>query len=98
MFPLKSEPFLDIQQPLLFINSHTFHNPANLNSISKYVHSKGVRQLYTLKNTTHESPTDTPYIYGYWLDLVMLKKMDAEIALNLQCSLVVKFLRDMIGT
>ncbi|XP_025406766.1 platelet-activating factor acetylhydrolase-like [Sipha flava] len=97
MFPLKSEPFLDIQQPLLFINSHTFHNPANLNSISKYVHSKGVRQLYTLKNTTHESPTDTPYIYGYWLDLVMLKKMDAEIALNLQCSLVVKFLRDMIG-
>lgn len=98
MFPLKAEPFLDIQQPILFINSHTFHNPANLNLLRKYFHSKGVRQLYTMKNTTHESPTDTPYIHGYWLDMLMLKKLDAETSLNLQSSLVVRFLRDTIGT
>lgn len=97
MFPLKSEPFFNIQQPMLFINSLTFHIPANLNLLRKYFCSKGIRQLYTLKNTTHESPTDTPYIHGYWLDLFMLKKMDAETALNLQSSLTVKFLQDTIG-
>lgn len=97
MFPLKSERFLNIQQPILFVNTHTFHIPVNLNLIRQYFHSKGVRKLYTLKNTTHESPTDTPFIHGYWLDLQMLKKLDAKTALNLQSSLVVKFLRDTIG-
>lgn len=97
MFPLKSEPFVNIEQPILFINSHTFHIPANINLLRKYFCSKGVRQLYTLKNTTHESPTDTPYIHGYWLNLLMLNKMNAETALNLQSSLTVKFLRDTIG-
>lgn len=97
MFPIKSEPFLNIPQPILFINTHTFHIPANLILLRKYFYSKGNRKLYTLKNTTHESPTDTPYIHGYWLDLLMLKKLDAKTALNLQSSLVVRFLRDTIG-
>jgi len=97
MFPLKSEPFMNIQQPMLFINTHTFHLPVNLRLIRQYFCSKGTRKLYTLKNTTHESPTDTPYIHGYWLDLQMLKKLDAKTALNLQSSLVVQFLRDTIG-
>jgi len=97
MFPLKSESFLNIQQPILFINTHTFHIPANLRLIRQYFHSKGTRKLYTLKNTTHESPTDTPFIHGYWLDLHMLKKLDAKKALNLQSSLAVTFLLDTIG-
>lgn len=97
MFPLKSEPFLNIQQPILSINTHTFHIPPNLHLLRKYLCTKGIRQVYTLKNTTHESPTDTPYIYGYWLDWLMLKKLEAETALNLQSSLTVKFLRDTIG-
>lgn len=97
MFPLKSEAFLNIQQPVLFINTHTFHIRPNLNLIRKYLCSKGIRQIYTLKNTTHESPTDTPFIYGYWLDWLMLNKMEAETALNLHSSLTIKFLRDTIG-
>ncbi|NP_001156431.1 phospholipase A2, group VII [Acyrthosiphon pisum] len=97
MFPLKSEPFLNIQQPILFINTHTFHIAVNLRLIRQYFCSKGIRKLYTIKNTTHESPTDTPFIHGYWLDLQMLKKLDAKTALNLQSSLVVQFLRDTIG-
>ncbi|XP_022175245.1 platelet-activating factor acetylhydrolase-like [Myzus persicae] len=97
MFPIKSESFLNIQQPMLFINTHTFHIPANLRLIRQYFCSKGIRKMYTLKNTTHESPTDTPFIHGYWLDLQMLKKLDAQTALNLQSSLVVQFLRDTIG-
>lgn len=96
MFPLKSEPFTNIHQPILFINTHTFHIPSNLNILQKYFCSNGIRQLYTLKNTTHESSTDTPFIHGYWLNLLM-QKLDAKTALNLQSSFAVRFLRDTIG-
>lgn len=97
MFPLKSEPFLNIPQPILFINTHTFHIPSNLTILLKYFHSNGSRQLYTLKNTTHESCTDTAFIHGHWLDILMWKKMDPKLALNLQSSLSIRFLRDTIG-
>jgi hypothetical protein len=97
MFSLKSEPFLNIQQPMLFINTHTFNFAANIRSIRQYYHSKGIRKLYTIKKTTHESPTDTAFIHGHWLDLQMLKKLDAKTALNLQSSLAVQFLHNTIG-
>lgn len=97
MFPLKSEPFLNIDHPMLFINSHTFNLPANLNVLQKYIRSKGVRQIFTLLRTTHECHTDTAFMHGYWSDLFMLKKMDPETALNLQNSIAVKFLGDNIG-
>lgn len=97
MFPIKSETFLNIHQPVLFINSHTFHTPANIHLIRKYCCSKSIRQIFTLKNTTHECHTDTPFIHGYWLDWLMLKKMNAKKALNLQSSIAVRFLRDTIG-
>ncbi|XP_060841575.1 platelet-activating factor acetylhydrolase-like [Rhopalosiphum padi] len=97
IFPLKSEPFLNIEEPILFVNTHTFQIPANLNLICQYLHSKGIRKLYTLKKTTHESLTDTAFMHGYWLDLKMLKKLNAKTALNLQSSLVVQFLHNTIG-
>lgn len=97
MFPIKSEPFLNIQQPMMFINSHTFHTPPNINVLKRYFSTNGIRKLYTLKNTTHESHMDTAYIHGYWLNLLMLKKMDAKTALTLQSSLAITFLRDTIG-
>jgi len=97
MFPLKSESILNIPQPMLFINSQTFHIPANLRLLRQYFCTKGIRKIYTLKNTTHESPTDTPFMHGYWLDFQILKKLDAKTALNLQSSLVLQFLRDTIG-
>ncbi|KAL4149504.1 hypothetical protein QTP88_003439 [Uroleucon formosanum] len=97
MFPLKSEPFLNVQQPILFINSHTFQFPANLRLTRQYSYSKGIRRVYTLKNTTHESPTDSPSIYGHWLDLQILKKLNHKTSLHLQSSLAIQFLRDTIG-
>ncbi|XP_050429518.1 platelet-activating factor acetylhydrolase-like [Adelges cooleyi] len=97
MFPIKSEPFLNIDQPILFINSQTFHIPSNISVLRKYFNSKGIRQLYTLKNTTHESHTDTPYIWGYWLDIIMWKKLDPETALKIQSYLTIRFLRDHAG-
>ncbi|CAH1714909.1 unnamed protein product [Aphis gossypii] len=96
MFSLKSEP-LNIQQPILFINTHTYNFEANIRVIRQYFYSKGIRQLYTIKKTTHESPTDTAFIHGHWLDLQMLKKLDAKTALNLHSSLAVQFLHSTIG-
>lgn len=98
MFPLKSEPIMDIDHPILFINSHTFNIPPNLNVLRKYIESEGDRRVVTLKKTTHESYTDTAFIHGYWLDLFMLKKMNPETALNLLSSIAVKYLSDKIGT
>lgn len=97
MFPLKSEPFLNVQQPILFINSQTFQFSVNLRLTRQYSCSKGIRRVYTLKNTTHESPTDTPSIYGHWLDWQILKKLNHKTALYLQSSLAIQFLKDTIG-
>ncbi|VVC25171.1 Platelet-activating factor acetylhydrolase-like,Platelet-activating factor acetylhydrolase [Cinara cedri] len=96
MFSIKSEQ-LNINVPIIFINTHTFHTPANINVLLKYFYSKGIRKLYTLKNTTHESVTDTAILYGYWLNPLMLKKMNAKKALNIQSSLTVRFLQENIG-
>lgn len=98
MFPLKSELLLNINHPILFINSHTFNIPPNLNVLRKYIDSKGVRKIFTLLKTTHESHTDTALMHGYWLDLLMMRKMAAKTALNLQSSIAVKFLGETIGT
>lgn len=97
MFPLKPEQLLNINQPILFINTQTFHIPANINLLYQYFSTKGIRKLYTMKRTTHESPTDTPFIHGYWLNLCMLNKLNPKTALNLQSSLTVKFLGENIG-
>lgn len=98
MFPLKSETPLNIDHPVLFINSHTFHIPPNLDVLRKYIDSEGVRQVFTMKKTTHESHTDTALIHGYWLDKLMFRKMNAKTALNLQSSIAVKFLGETVGT
>ncbi|XP_050536838.1 platelet-activating factor acetylhydrolase-like [Daktulosphaira vitifoliae] len=97
MFSLKSEPNLSIEQSILFINTHTFHLESNIAIIKKYMASNSFRQLYTLKNTTHESPTDTAYIWGHWLDLFMIKKMNSETALRLQSSLTLRYLNDRMN-
>jgi hypothetical protein len=55
MFPLKEELNLPntIQQPLLFINTETFHVAANFNAVKKYTDSTpdkcGERTVFTIK-------------------------------------------------
>lgn len=51
MFPLKEEDLL-IKQPLLFINTQTFHIESNIKVIEKYLNNSptGVsRDIYTIK-------------------------------------------------
>ncbi|XP_050536832.1 platelet-activating factor acetylhydrolase-like [Daktulosphaira vitifoliae] len=107
MSPLKLVPLMDIKQPILFINSQTFHWPSNIIMINKYCNSGGIRQLYTLKNTTHESHTDTASIWSYWLDPFVWRKinfisfkwtkMNPKMVLRIQSSLTIKFLNENHG-
>ncbi|XP_050429752.1 platelet-activating factor acetylhydrolase-like [Adelges cooleyi] len=97
MSPLKCVPLMSIKQPILFLNSQTFHLPSNVAMLRKYFYSEGIRELYTIKNTSHENHTDSPYIWGYWLGPFMWNKMNSTKVLRIQSSLTVKFLHDHTG-
>lgn len=97
MFPLKEEDLV-IKQPLLFINTQTFHIESNIKVIEKYLNdTAGVsRDIYTIKHTTHESQTDTPHILGYWLNWFM-PKLDPVVGTNINNHMILRFLHENIG-
>ncbi|XP_014282795.1 platelet-activating factor acetylhydrolase isoform X2 [Halyomorpha halys] len=98
MFPLKEEDLV-IKQPLIFINTQTFHIESNIKVIEKYLNSNpaGVsRDIYTIKHTTHESQTDTPHILGYWLNWFM-PKLDPVVGTNINNHMILCFLHKNIG-
>ncbi|CAH1399875.1 unnamed protein product [Nezara viridula] len=98
MFPLK-EDNLTIKQPLIFINTQTFHIESNINVICKYLNKNPAytpREIYTIKHTTHESQTDTPHILGYWLNWFM-PKLDPEEGTNINNHMILRFLHKNIG-
>ncbi|XP_069668593.1 platelet-activating factor acetylhydrolase-like isoform X2 [Periplaneta americana] len=102
MFPLKEEPNLwnTVKQPLLFINTETFHITTNYNALKKYTDCTpegcGKRTVYTLKGTTHETHSDTPHLVGYWLNWKM-KKIPPIIGTKLSNLLILDFLKTYIG-
>ncbi|XP_046687171.1 platelet-activating factor acetylhydrolase-like [Homalodisca vitripennis] len=60
MFPLKEEK-LEVAQPLLFINTPTFHITSNLTVMERFISSPpgSHRQLFIIKTSNHETQTDT---------------------------------------
>lgn len=49
MFPIKNEDLEEsIEQPLLFVNTQTFHIKQNVNAMSKFLKSDD-RKMYTIK-------------------------------------------------
>ncbi|KAK7602654.1 hypothetical protein V9T40_006628 [Parthenolecanium corni] len=94
MFPLKQEQ-IEIHKPMLFVNTHTFHLEANIKLMKNFTNLPQ-NELYTMRNTTHESSTDTPQVFGYWLNLFM-KKLDSRIALKIQNYLILQFLQKHTG-
>nr|XP_018898039.1 PREDICTED: platelet-activating factor acetylhydrolase-like isoform X2 [Bemisia tabaci] len=98
MFPLKDETHIVVKQPLLFLNSQTFHIKQNLTAMERVIKepADAIRSVFTVKNTTHESQTDTPLVWGYWLDLFM-KKLSPELALRIQNHLALVFLHQQLG-
>lgn len=93
MFPIKDEQLhKKVQQPILFINTQTFHIDANVKAMAKFLINDN-RKMYTIKHTTHETQTDSPLIVGYWLNWFM-KKLDPETAININNALILAFLYD----
>ncbi|XP_075209992.1 platelet-activating factor acetylhydrolase-like [Lycorma delicatula] len=99
MFPLKEEKDLEVTQPLLFVNTQTFHIPSNLEAIKTYLKKPSestARTLFTIKSTTHETQTDTAMVLGHWLDFFM-KKLDPRIGAKINSFLILQFLHKSVG-
>lgn len=96
MFPIKDEELhKTVHQPILFINTQTFHIESNVKAMAKFL-INDKNKMYTIKHTTHENQTDSPFIVGYWLNWFM-KKLNPEVAININNALILTFLYDFIN-
>ncbi|XP_045476465.1 platelet-activating factor acetylhydrolase-like [Harmonia axyridis] len=97
MFSIKNEK-LDqkVDQPLLFVNTQTFHVSSNTEAMSRYMTDPLKREMYTILHTTHENQSDSVLLIGYWLNWFM-KKLDPFMALRINNSLILKFLNVHVG-
>ncbi|KAJ8936369.1 hypothetical protein NQ314_012388 [Rhamnusium bicolor] len=90
MFPIKNERLEDsIEQPLLFINTQTFHIESNVKAMSKFL-ANDDRKMYTILHTTHENQSDSVLLIGYWLNWFM-RKLNPLVALRINNALILKF-------
>ncbi|XP_049855949.1 platelet-activating factor acetylhydrolase-like [Schistocerca gregaria] len=102
MFALKEEIDLPkkVTQPVIFINTQTFQIPANVSVMQRFIEERPTQNTeragYTIKATTHESQSDTPFLLGYWLNLTM-KKINALTAIRVNNHLILDFLQRHIG-
>ncbi|KAJ8923120.1 hypothetical protein NQ315_001673 [Exocentrus adspersus] len=96
MFPIKNEDIeAKIDQPLLFVNTQTFHIKSNVKVMSRFLRHSGTK-IYTIKHTTHENQTDSVLLIGYWLNWFM-KKLDPLAALKINNALIMEFLNHCVG-
>lgn len=99
MFPIKDMPELthEIKQPLLFVNTQTFHISSNVKALkSLLIADEKARSMYTIRHTTHESQTDSAFVVGFWLNWFM-RKLSPELAVQINCSLLLRFLNERLG-
>lgn len=92
MFSIKSHKSLpnSIKQPLIFINTQTFHITVNLTELEKYT-TQSDRETYTIRQTTHENQSDTVHVIGYWLNIFM-RKINKKLGSRINNSLILRFL------
>ncbi|KAF2883062.1 hypothetical protein ILUMI_23108 [Ignelater luminosus] len=97
MFPIKSENGIleNTTQPLLFVNTQTFHIGSNVTAMEKFLTNEH-RQMYTILHTTHENQTDSVLVLGYWLNWFM-KKLNPYVALQINNGLILRFLKQHTG-
>ncbi|VEN59171.1 unnamed protein product [Callosobruchus maculatus] len=92
MFPIKDENLHEkVKQPILFVNTYTFHLEANVKSMAKFLTIDRKDEMYTILNSTHETQTDTVFILGYWLNWFM-RKIDPTIGLRINNYIILEFL------
>ncbi|CAH1983999.1 unnamed protein product [Acanthoscelides obtectus] len=92
MFPIKDEQLHEkLKQPILFVNTYTFHLEANVKSMAKFLTADRKDEMYTILNSTHETQTDTVFILGYWLNWFM-RKIDPIIGLRINDYIIMEFM------
>ncbi|XP_031353708.1 platelet-activating factor acetylhydrolase-like isoform X2 [Photinus pyralis] len=93
MFSIKGEKSIveGTTQPLLFVNTQTFHISANVKAMEKYLINAD-RHMFTIVGTTHETHTDSVHVMGYWLNWFM-KKLHPKIAIDINNGLMLRFLK-----
>lgn len=97
MFPIKDKDLDDkIKQPLIFINTQTFHIASNVAIMEKFMSKDRRREMYTILHTTHENQGDPIFWSGSWLNLFM-KKINPTTGMRINNSLVLKFLQETTG-
>ncbi|KAJ3646815.1 hypothetical protein Zmor_024385 [Zophobas morio] len=97
MYPIKDDNLPEkVQQPLVFINTQTFHIVSNVQAMSKYL-TNNDRTMYTILHTTHEHQGDTAMLFGSWMNWFM-KKLDPLVALKINNCLVLEFLDKYVGS
>ncbi|XP_054269410.1 platelet-activating factor acetylhydrolase-like [Macrosteles quadrilineatus] len=98
MFPLKEEDVV-VPQPLLLINTPTFHIASNISVMTDQIINRPAearRQLYIIRTSNHETQTDAPFVFGYWLDLFK-PKIDPYLGTTINNYLIIKYLQPMTG-
>ncbi|KAK6630418.1 hypothetical protein RUM43_014763 [Polyplax serrata] len=97
MFPIRSHVNLPnlIDQPIIIINTQTFHIPVNLRELAKYTEGTE-NESYTIRHTTHENQSDTVHVIGYWLNIFM-RKINKELATRINNNLIMRFLDKHVG-
>lgn len=102
MFSIKSHHDLHekVDQPLIVINTQTFHIPVNLSAIEKFTNTSRdddlIRDVFTIKHTTHENQSDTVHVIGYWLNIFM-RKIDPKVATEINHHLILRYLNKHVG-
>eukprot|EP00795_Rhopilema_esculentum_P008121 gene8121-14041_t len=93
MFPLDKNVYGKVEQPVLFINSETFHWKGNIKKISQIIGNDEQKQMLTIKGTGHHSQCDIPSIIPKWILTVfrMSATMSQDHAIDLQRSLMTSF-------
>lgn len=99
MFPIKNmtDTISEVKQPLLFINTQTFHIESNVKKMETLKgNNEEERPMYTIKHTTHESQTDSVFVVGYWMNWFM-KKLKPETGMRINNALILRYLNRYTG-
>eukprot|EP00794_Sanderia_malayensis_P011923 gene11923-13158_t len=100
MFPLGEEVYKNTEQPVLLINSETFHWEKNIEQINGFIGKDENKKVLTIKGTGHHSQCDIPSIVPSWM--LKIFKMHASLkqdtAMRIQRKVMFAFIREHLGT
>ncbi|KAF6365070.1 phospholipase A2 group VII [Rhinolophus ferrumequinum] len=95
MLPLAEEVLSDFSQPLFFINSERFQNPANIIKMKKCDSPGKERKMITIKGSVHQNFADFTFATGKIIGLMFSLQgtIDSKVAIDLSNKASLAFLQ-----